>query len=267
MLVDYSSIIEFNLNRFLSNAALEPLLHDSVSYSLMNAGKRIRPYMCLLITDMLGGSIENAIPYACAVEMIHTYSLIHDDLPAMDNDNIRRGKPSNHIVFGEGNAILAGDALLTLATDILSNESNLNAARAVSYGAISMLNGQSLDINTSKRDDDTIEKLYDGKTGGLFYAAILSAYFVSGGTNEGAIEWKRFAHNFGMLFQITDDILDREKDEQEGKFTYLSIHPLEDAKSYISALVKSLLSHLAEYNNEPADILRKLIQSLPLRTK
>lgn len=266
-MINYSEIIEKNLCAYLDTACLEPGLHSCVKYSLMNAGKRIRPTLCLLIADMLSGSSEKAIPYACAVEMIHTYSLIHDDLPAMDNDATRRGKPSNHIVYGEGNAVLAGDALLSLAALILSKTDNSNACAAVMSGAVEMLNGQSMDINNKASDDSSLEKMYDGKTGGLFCSSILSAYYVSEHHLYTAAEWKHFALNIGKLFQVTDDILDQDKDAAENKTTFLTVHSPEQARNYVNSLTESLLRFIDPFANEYAFYLRDLIKSLASRTK
>ena len=246
-MIDYSAAIENALSEYLENANIVLPLKKSVQYSLMNAGKRIRPYLCLLISDMLCGHYLDALPFACAVEMIHTYSLIHDDLPAMDNDEVRRGKPSNHIAFGEGNAILAGDALLTLACSIISNQSNRKAAKAISEGALEMLNGQIMDINNLSKDDASLKKMYNGKTGGLFYSAILSGFYAAGGEAEDAEKWKEFALNFGMLFQITDDIIDMQKDKRESKFTYLTMHSLDDAYSYCNLLLENLVKSIEPY--------------------
>lgn len=266
-MTDYYAAIENSLKKYIDEAGLEPLLYDAVRYSLMNSGKRIRPYLCLLVTEILGTNFEKAIPFACAIEMIHTYSLIHDDLPAMDNDDMRRGKPANHIVFGDGNAIIAGDALLTIAADILSRETNRMASGAVTSGALSMLNGQCLDINDPIRDENTLIRLYNGKTGGLFCAAILSAFYVSGGGPDDAHNWQDFALSLGTLFQITDDILDQEKDSAENTFTYLFLHTQKEAHDYVHSLVDSLLSWLSPYACEQASALRDLIRSLPDRTK
>ena len=264
---DYFSLIENGLEYYLNNANMRPLLSDSVRYSLMNAGKRIRPYICLLVADMISDSAEAAVPYACAIEMIHTYSLIHDDLPAMDNDDMRRGKPSNHIVFGEGNAILAGDALLSLAASVLVKTDNSLAASAVTDGAVQMLNGQSMDINETVLDETGLIEMYDGKTGGLFAACVLSGFYAAGGRPEDAEKWKRFGLDLGRLFQITDDILDRQKDMEEHKFTYLSLHSDEEACKFCESVTASLIRFLETYRNAASDRLTELIRSIPNRKK
>lgn len=264
---NYAELTEQALIRFLEEAELEPLLRESMSYSLMNAGKRIRPFLCLLVSDMLSGKTEEALPFACTVEMIHTYSLIHDDLPAMDNDDMRRGKPSSHIAFGEANAVLAGDGLLSLAASILAGQDNISAASAVMEGAMAMLNGQIMDVNDLSKDDASLIRMYEGKTGGLFRSAILSGFYAAGGKKEEAEGWKKFANELGMLFQITDDILDREKDLSEGKFTYLTLHSAEETTNRCAALAHSLIDFIAPYRNEAANTLRQLILSLPQRKK
>lgn len=266
-MTNYPELIEKALYEYIQESATEPLLRESMAYSLMNAGKRIRPVICLLVCQMLSGSAEKAMPFACAVEMIHTYSLIHDDLPAMDNDDLRRGKPSSHKAFGEANAILAGDGLLSLAASILSKSFAPAASSAVMEGAMAMLNGQIMDINDQAKDDESLCRMYEGKTGGLFCAAVLSGYFAAGGGEEDSLKWKKFANELGMLFQITDDILDMEKDSAEHKFTYLSLHSMQDAMSFCNVLADSMLAFLAPYRNEAADSLRSLIVSLPERKK
>lgn len=266
-MIDYTSIIEKELICYLKNADLEPLLRDSMAYSLMNAGKRIRPILCLAVCEMLNGKIEKALPFACSLEMIHTYSLIHDDLPAMDNDSMRRGQPSSHIAFGEANAILAGDGLLSLAGSILSEQSNLLASKAVMTGAIEMLNGQMMDINDLAKDNTSLIRMYEGKTGGLFCAGILAGFYAAGGKENESSDWKKFGLELGRLFQITDDILDKEKDFAEHKFTYLSLHSLEETMECCDSLAASLIAKLTPYSNEAADFIIEMIKQLPKRTK
>ena len=149
--------IEHALRTYMAEDTSVPLLNESMAYSLLDGGKRIRPQLLLLVNSMLGGSEEQAMPFACALEMVHCYSLIHDDLPAMDNDAIRRGKPSNHVRFGEANAILAGDALLTKAALVLfSQRGNDEAKQAIFEGAYAMGSGQSDDLNLTERSAEAL---------------------------------------------------------------------------------------------------------------
>ena len=254
--------IEEKLHFYMEEAQLVPLLKHSMEYTLFNAGKRIRPYVCLLVCQTAGGTAEVALPYACATELIHTYSLIHDDLPGMDNDELRRGKPSSHIAFGVGNAVLAGDALLSLAMQILSGAENRKAAAAVSSGALAMLNGQSLDINGGEMNEIRLREMYDGKTGGLFCSAVLSGAYAAGCDEKAVQAWKAFALRLGLLFQITDDFLDAEKDAAEGKVTYLQFHTKAEAEHACCTLTDELLSFLENYQNVASDTLVALIRSL-----
>ena len=182
-----------------------------MAYSVFSGGKRLRPALCMAACEFCGGTAEDALLPACAVELIHTYSLIHDDLPAMDNDDMRRGKPSSHIAFGEANAILAGDGLQALAFAVLAECPAFLAQKHIARGAFEMVMGQSLDCNT-KGEAELLDTLQDYKTGALFRAAV-GAGAASAQTRRaeanGARCWT-FANAYGMLFQITDDILDAE---------------------------------------------------------
>lgn len=260
----YISLLENELSRLISTAELEPIARESMLYSLMAGGKRIRPVLTMLVCECCGGKKEDALPYACALEMIHTYSLIHDDLPAMDNDDERRGKPSSHIQFGEGNAILAGDGLLTLAGVILTEAGNPLAASAIMKAALKMLNGQFIDINADKNnvDESILRRMYLGKTAGLFEGAVISGAYAGGEKRESVPEWKLFADELGMLFQITDDFLDEKQDAHENKTTYLSLFGREKAADYANSLFCSLMNYLKRYNNEAAEALVQIITDI-----
>ena len=255
---DFDLCYESYLNEFETYAknymeklqTVPTVLGESMVYSLLNGGKRIRPVLALSTADVLGLSHEDILPFALAIEMIHTYSLIHDDLPAMDNDDFRRGKPSNHKVFGEANAILAGDGLLNEAYSICLNESMKGEKYALAAkflnecaGIYGMIAGQSADILYCKNEENLTEEnlsfVYEHKTGKLLLAPIAIASILS--NNQDFLPLERFGKLLGTLFQMTDDILDvtgdfKElgktigKDESENKLTCVRLYGLEGAK-------------------------------------
>ena len=192
---------------------------ESMNYSLLAGGKRIRPILCLQSADLYHISNEAILPYASALEMIHTYSLIHDDLPAMDDDDLRRGKPTNHKVYGEAIAILAGDGLLNLAYEIMLNDllhgytdGKLKAVHyiAKAAGIHGMVAGQVLDLQMENQrcDADLLKKIHRNKTGELLKASILAGVLVGGASEEDCYYWEQYADHLGLVFQITDDMLD-----------------------------------------------------------
>lgn len=226
-------------------------LFSSVEYSLLAGGKRIRPYLALSFCRLCGGNPKNAVSFAVALEMIHTYSLIHDDLPCMDNDDMRRGKPANHKVYGEATALLAGDALLTGAFSVISNSEcgdreKIDAIRILSEnaGILGMIGGQEIDLKSEGKivSLETLYALQERKTGKLIEAACLLGCIASGDTGSKKLCAARaFAKSFGLAFQITDDILDvtgdevtlgksTGSDEKEHKSTFVSHLGLEGAK-------------------------------------
>ncbi len=204
---------------------------EAARYSLFAGGKRLRPILCLAAAEVVGSSPQTVLPIACALEMIHTYSLIHDDLPAMDNDDFRRGKPTNHKVFGEAMAILAGDALLTEAFDLIDGVSDpahlppeklLEALHILvkAAGYRGMIGGQVIDLECETREVDiaTVEYMHIQKTGALLAASLELGALLGGGSPKDIESLKRFGHHFGLAFQITDDLLDIEGEaEQMGK--------------------------------------------------
>ncbi len=257
--------IEHALRVYLEQDESAPLLTESMAYSLLDGGKRIRPYLLLLITDMLGGREADAMPFACALEMVHCYSLIHDDLPAMDNDSMRRGKPSSHVRFGEANAILAGDGLLTKAGLLLLAQDGFDdAKRAIFEGAYAMVSGQSDDLNLSERSAEVLERIHRNKTGALFRAACAAGAYLSDPSK--AEEMRAFGDTLGLLFQMTDDLLDEEKDRSENKLTYVTLYGREDTKLFVEDAVKKAETVLQPYYGEAAETLRELIKSLRSRT-
>ena len=243
---------EFNkvLNNFCNDFFCEPkILADSLIYSLQIGGKRVRPVMMFAAADLLGVERGKVIPYALALELIHTYSLIHDDLPEMDNDDFRRGHPSNHKVFGVGNAVLAGDGLLNTAHAILlgscrAGAEYISAAEEInqSAGIYGMIAGQSADLlheNDEECSEEILGFIYRNKTAKMLTAPLLVPSILAGGKYYS--ELKLFGENFGYLFQLTDDILDVEgsfsvlgksigKDSEVGKCTAIKLFGLDGAK-------------------------------------
>lgn len=221
-LMERLRLVETALDRYLPQVGTLPAsLHESMRYSVFAGGKRIRPILMLAACETVGGDLQQALPAACAVEMIHCYSLIHDDLPVMDDDDLRRGKPTNHKVYGEDIAILAGDGLLTEAFILLSNPdfAELLAARtrnevihllAKSAGSLGMVGGQVVDMESEGKEIDlpTLEYIHSHKTGALMLAAIECGAVIGGASPEQRKALVRYGQAAGLAFQIADDILD-----------------------------------------------------------
>ncbi len=257
--------IERALESF-STDDVAPLLRESMRYSLLGGGKRIRPCLLLLVCSMLGGREEVALPFACALEMIHCYSLIHDDLPAMDDDAIRRGRPSNHVKFGEANAILAGDGLLTKAALLLAEQNGFDdAKRAILEGAYAMVSGQSDDLNLTERSAETLERIHVRKTGALFKAACVAGAYLSDPMR--AEEMGAFGDTLGLLFQMTDDLLDAARDREEGKLTYVTYYGEAETAQFVQDAASRASAILKPYHGEAAETLRALIAALKSRTE
>jgi geranylgeranyl diphosphate synthase type II len=238
------------------------VVYNAMRYSLLAGGKRLRPILCLASADAVGGNRADAMPAACAIEMIHTYSLIHDDLPAMDNDAMRRGRPTLHVVAGEGQAILAGDGLLTEAFAVLARARPSDYSRALDHlgviqsiasaaGAMGMVGGQAIDLACVTPDADGklappldaegLRRMHGKKTGALITVAATSGATMGGGTYEQIRAIGDAASDFGLAFQIVDDVLDVEgtsgdlgktagKDAAAGKVTYPALYGLEMSK-------------------------------------
>lgn len=265
-----ADIISERLNVLLSKNMPSTVL-EAMKYSVSNGGKRIRPILAVEFAKVCGGDEKSALDFGCAVEMIHTYSLIHDDLPCMDNDDIRRGKPSCHIAFGEDNALLAGDALLTEAFMTLSAVKNVpakNIVRAVSYlaayaGINGMVGGQVLDLQFEKSEPtiDEILKMYSLKTCGLIKAACVSGCLASNVYDENKITAAiDYAENLGIAFQIQDDILDIEgdvvslgkpigSDTKNDKSTAVKYFGLEKSKELVKEYTDKAISALSQFEN------------------
>lgn len=267
--------------------SLDENLMRAMEYSLMAGGKRLRPILLMAAADAIDNSGEKFITVADALEMIHTYSLIHDDLPAMDDDDYRRGKLTNHKVFGEATAILAGDALLTLAFEVMlrqqdvPNEILLAVLKEISIaaGAAGMVGGQAIDLRSEGVQIDlaTLKLMHIGKTGALFKAAIRSGAILAKAPENKLLDLTRYAENFGLAFQITDDILDVTGDEKilgkptgsdakKFKATYVSLTSLDESKELAQKAVDESLNALENFGAE-ADFLRELVQYLTARKK
>lgn len=269
------------------NTALNKALAQSMNYSLMAGGKRLRPILIMAAADALGVDGEKFLRLSTAIEFIHTYSLIHDDLPAMDNDDYRRGKLTNHKVFGEDLAILAGDALLTMAFEIIATDEQLEAETKVKVitemskaaGAEGMVGGQVIDMQSENKQIDmaTLKQMHAAKTGALFCAAIRCGAIIAGATEEQLAKLTEYARQFGLAFQITDDILDVTGDEQtigkpvgsdekNHKSTYVTLGSLESAQKLAEEAVEKAKASLIDFGDN-AEFLRALVDYLITRNK
>lgn len=271
----------------------EKNIYKAMRYSLMAGGKRIRPVLSLAVSEMLGGKVDEILPYACAIELIHTYSLIHDDLPAMDNDDYRRGKPTNHKVFGEAMAILAGDGLLTFAFELMTNaliedagkineKYGLEAAgrlsariKAINYiaraaGVSGMVGGQVVDMESENRviDKQLLEYMHRCKTGALIKASVIVPALILEAGEKDVECLEMYAESIGLAFQIKDDIFDVEgnaallgkqtgRDITRNKATYVSLYGIEEARSMLDDLIEKGISALDRFKDKAA-FLRSL---------
>lgn len=241
------------------------LLHDAMRYSLLAGGKRIRPILHLASVEACGGDPMACLGFACALEMIHTYSLIHDDLPSMDNDELRRGRPTNHVVYGEAIALLAGDALLTEAFRVIAQEGLkgvLDPERliqatwelALAAGPMGMVGGQAADILSEGRDiaQEVLEFIHENKTGALIRACVSTGAILSGAPADLKERLSKYGRALGLAFQIGDDILNEEGDPQRlgkatktdkhrGKATYPALFGVKESKKRLKALVEEAI--------------------------
>lgn len=283
-----ADLVEEGLLRELTKVpAYDATLAKAMEYSLMAGGKRLRPVLLMAAADAVGKDGADFLTTGCAIEMIHTYSLIHDDLPAMDNDDYRRGKPTNHKVFGDGMAVLAGDALLTLAFEVMLRQQGAAPEALVAVvsemsraaGPYGMVGGQALDLEGEgvRLDMSVLRKIHMGKTGALFCAAIRSGAILAGAKEEEIAALTLYAERFGLAFQITDDILDVTGDEaaigkpvgsdvRNEKATYVTLTSLEKAKKLAEDAVSEAVAALRIFG-ERAAFLRDLALFLLEREK
>lgn len=255
--------------------------YKAMAYSLLAGGKRVRPVLTMACCAALDGDMELALKYACAIEMIHTYSLIHDDLPCMDNDSLRRGRPTNHIVFGEAEALLAGDALLNLAAEHISRssenpEKDIKAVSALytASGALGMIGGQADDIyaESHRPTADMVEKIHRRKTGALILAATQLGAIAAGADKD---SFKEYAEGLGLAFQIKDDILDVEgspeelgksnSDAQNNKATFVSVYGTEKAALRLETETRRAMESIA-FLGEKGQFLRSMADYLLKRS-
>ena len=281
-----SAMVDQALQRWMPGEDVLPRsLHQSMRYSVFAGGKRLRPILMIAACESIGGHARQVLHAACAMEMIHTYSLVHDDLPAMDDDDFRRGRPTNHKVFGEATAILAGDALLTEAFRLLADaEANLtiSPARVIKVielvaryaGSQGMVGGQVVDMESEGKEIDfpTLEYIHTHKTGGLILASVQVGALLGGASDAQLAAIKKFGGAAGLAFQIADDILDivgdRKSlgkdvgsDQARGKATYPALLGLNESKQRADELYEEALASLASFG-ETADPLRELARQL-----
>jgi geranylgeranyl diphosphate synthase type II len=272
-------LINDELNKIINSSKDSSLLIKAMSYSLLSGGKRIRPVLCIAASEAIGGNEYDVLSAACALEMIHTYSLIHDDLPAMDNDSLRRGKPTSHVAFNESTAILAGDALLTLAFQILSSiHTNNNAAKwlkviyvvSLAAGYRGMIEGQMRDMASENSDISLkeLEDMHSLKTGALIEASVESGAILGNGNTEQIEQLKIYAKNIGLAFQITDDLLNVKgdpaitgkaagSDKTRNKCTYPALLGVTGSKNHAKKIITDALHAIETFDNK-SDSLRAL---------
>ena len=281
-------LINQQLNEiYTENMALNKDLAKAMNYSLMAGGKRLRPILIMAAADALGVDGEKFLRLSTSIEFIHTYSLIHDDLPAMDNDDYRRGKLTNHKVFGEALAILAGDALLTMAFEIIATDKNVDAETKVKIitemskaaGAEGMVGGQVIDMQSENKkiDIQTLKQMHAAKTGALFCAAIRSGAILAGADEKQLANLTEYARQFGLAFQITDDILDVvgdektigktvEKKKKKNKSLFVFLGSFGCANALAQEAVDKAKASLVDFG-ENAEFLRALVDYLITRNK
>lgn len=282
---EYINLIDENLDRFLK-AQYPENIFESMRYSVLAKGKRLRPVMCLESCRVFGGNIQDAIPTACAIEMLHAQSLIHDDLPCMDNDDFRRGKPTNHKVYGEAIAVLAGDALLSFAPQIiLQNSKNLDVGTklkliegyCIAAGAYGLIAGQIVDIQSENKEisPETLEFIHTHKTADLFKLALKSGAIIANASEDKINAMEEIGQKLGFAFQICDDILDETstfeemgktigKDKQAKKPTYTAIFGLKTAREEVISLLNNVCDIMTKYKIE-SEILKEIINDIKER--
>ncbi len=287
MLSSYKGEVEGYLKTYIEDRSIPSKLREAMKYSLLAGGKRIRPILCLVWNLMCGGEIKQVLPFACSIELIHTYSLIHDDLPAMDDDDMRRGRPSNHVVFGEAMAILAGDGLLTDSFYLMlkANVSLERLFRAMgevllAAGPRGMVGGQALDMMLTGKGKGSLEELQQMhllKTGALICASCVSGVCLASARHADIENARRFGRSLGIAFQIADDLLDvvgDEKemgkpvgsDERQGKLTYPQLVGIEESRRLGWEMVENACKALEEYGGMHREFLEDLAHYVMTRT-
>lgn len=290
-LIDDAKLINDSFEKYFRNTDCpEGILNESTKYSLLAGGKRLRPILILETYKLFKQNVEECIPFAVAMEMIHTFSLIHDDLPAIDNDDYRRGKLTNHKKFNEATAILAGDSLLNNAYMIMiddiinSKDENVNsrkikAIREISYGIDRMIAGEYIDTEYEGKQisNDYLEYMHKNKTGALIKASVKAGAIIAGGTDKDIEKLSLYAEKIGLAFQIKDDILseigDAEvlgkpvgNDKEKGKCTYVSKYGLEEAKEMLNSITKEAVEIISSYKTDD-EFLKELALYIANRNK
>lgn len=290
----YKSIVEEHLLDFIPEIDHKSItIYESMKYSLTAGGKRLRPVLLLAACEFAGGDINNAIPYACAIEYIHTYSLIHDDMPEMDNDDLRRGVPTNHKVFGEAMALLAGDGLLSTAFEVMHRDEllyldedirlkrRIRAAYEISKyaGCRGMVAGQVADIEAEGKQcsREMLDYIHINKTAALIMASVRAGAQLGGADDKMLESLTNYAENLGLAFQIVDDILDVVGDEatlgkktgvdlENNKSTYPVLYGLEASQARLEELTQNAVDALADYYDN-AEFFTQLVKDLAVRVK
>ena len=272
LLTENTEFIDVYLAKNLETPEKElETLYSSMRYSALSGGKRIRPFLVAEFCRLFGGKAEAAVDFACAIEYVHASSLVHDDMPCMDNDELRRGKPTNHVVYGEDIALLCGDALITRGYEMAARNKNVSTEAALAAtamllreaGAVGMMGGQEIDLLSEGKNPDfaTLMKMHEKKTGALIKASCLLGTFAAGITDENDERYKaavKYAYGIGLAFQIVDDILDVEGDAAVlgkathadaalGKTTFLSFMSVAEARAYAEKLTAEATNAIAPY--------------------
>ena len=291
---EYKHMIDEHLLDFMPNINnMSNPLYESMKYSLTAGGKRLRPVLLLASCEFAGGDSKDALTFACAMEYIQTYSLIHDDLPAMDNDDFRRGVPTNHKIYGAGIATLAGDGLLNTAFEImyknmllyfdsqLELKKRINAAYVIAKGAGvgGMIAGQVSDVESESKEpsNEMLEYIHVNKTAALIVAAVKAGLYIGGADDAMMEKMTIYAENLGLAYQVADDILDVRgnaeemgkgtgEDEKNAKLTYVSLCGMEAAEKKLHELTENAVNAIADYYDN-AEFFRDLVLKLESRTK
>lgn len=290
---DYIELVNKKLDEFMPEDILPQDIFKAMKYTVTLPGKRLRPIMCLEACQIFGGNYEDAIPTACAIEMLHAQTLIHDDLPCMDNDDYRRGKLTNHKVFGEANAVLAGDALISFAPQIiLKNSKNLGAEKLVKImeeytqyaGAYGVIAGQVADIEAEKNwknnifgleSEELLNFIHTHKTADLFKLPLRCGAIIAGASDEDLNKITEFAQKLGVAFQISDDILDEistfeemgktlGKDKNAGKLTYVTLYGLDASKNKLACILKDCCDMISKFSVK-SEALLEIIEGIKKR--
>lgn len=275
----YISLVDMELRVVLNKKNMyNKRIYDAMEYSLFTGGKRLRPIFALKSFELFDNDLDKILPFAISIEMIHTYSLIHDDLPSMDNDDFRRGKPTNHKVFGEAMAILAGDGLLNLAFETMSEFTYNNSKSSVDYvkymraikeisnysGCNGMIGGQVLDLLSSfeNMDEEKLIYMYSTKTAALIQASVVAGAIIGGASDRDIEILREFGLNLGLAYQIRDDLLDSSKDESIDKITYIRFHDSKEAEEKVSSLSQRALDALNLLQDKDTSHLKSLTRYL-----